>query len=1124
MDKKKVKQIITFLKSTHTNKRTLLSYFVSSCDFDEMEAVYQNAPQLYKGLLSFSFLKRTNLGDVFKGSPVLWGTPEEYVEKASFIISKHAAIVNQYVAKSIEIDREMLKGNYSEVHLGIKEVEKTCGASYWAPMYDIKAERLEKGLNSCIKLHNEYYRKSQGMVKWMINAAFKSSSLDFTDPSVGLLANAENTQGEKNFNGVMSVSCFPWKDIEEGEWMFYGFVTSIIDIYNELLVYLPNLKEETRNSTKVKTSIENLVQIIDDPYLQKLALLWGLKNNFQVNKERDGILQAYFSTNYDLVISQANAYLDDNPEDFEVLRLSLQAKALLGMPMPEYNREGNLIDRIRFGLAAIIYHKGSWVSNIRMLKGICRSQCQIKSLMLLNSTVTSLNARFLYRQFDDNWKYNKYKDVSDALFFPQETERRLYLSQQLLSLQFVNQIFDKAAHQPTVDYLEVSIGEQNEQYLYDYIENSINNITTPTFLVDAAHTYIFDELMRKECFKDAVEFYVNARLKDISVDFIITEEQKKLIASKKEELSALIPLELAVYMQMTNQDEHTVYFAYKKYLKHINAKRASEIKNIDSSLVRYYLSHVATMRILTYHVLQFKTEEAVMDERMQILSNLNDAFNDKSYSEEISSISRDKKIRELNAHADESKIYVDVQSIKSGDLSDVQPLFEDYEVAESQTELLKQSAEAELKELFGNLDQDVDFIYIEPTVRQREVINYKHEILNKIFKLVRDQFLFNPKSGLDNYLSTRIRHGTLVNKLRNSFEVSNLVTNTINGQYSSNDYWITRKFKLRDRKVLECVSLFSQFSSKIDGIIGRIKNNYIQVQTEEFKDKKEGCFDYQIEYFTDDVNTLLRRSDIATSDDCIDATFDILWEHTRFCLESVKNRLATAQAEMLDALKHLEKDIAEIVGTDNPAWGSFYDAVIQCQSALQTDVQAVIAWFKLSSYVDFTFTIDQVVSSSKAFVENYNRSPISIDIEMNTEKDEIRGEYFGTLYDMFHDLLNNAQDNENETKVGGLCIISVSKDNGFLNIKVSNPVASCIEQELNEKVKKTNESLAALLIRGRSRADNNSGCTKIFNAVHNHLGSRKNKYTNQVEDHRFVASISIELDKIKALSHENIVS
>ena len=577
-------------------------------------------------------------------------------------------------------------------------------------------------------------------------------------------------------------------------------------------------------------------------------------------------------------------------------------------------------------------------------------------------------------------------------------------------------------------------------------------------------------------------------------------------------------------MQMTNQDEHTVYFAYKKYLKHINAKRASEIKNIDSSLVRYYLSHVATMRILTYHVLQFKTEEAVMDERMQILSNLNDAFNDKSYSEEISSISRDKKIRELNAHADESKIYVDVQSIKSGDLSDVQPLFEDYEVAESQTELLKQSAEAELKELFGNLDQDVDFIYIEPTVRQREVINYKHEILNKIFKLVRDQFLFNPKSGLDNYLSTRIRHGTLVNKLRNSFEVSNLVTNTINGQYSSNDYWITRKFKLRDRKVLECVSLFSQFSSKIDGIIGRIKNNYIQVQTEEFKDKKEGCFDYQIEYFTDDVNTLLRRSDIATSDDCIDATFDILWEHTRFCLESVKNRLATAQAEMLDALKHLEKDIAEIVGTDNPAWGSFYDAVIQCQSALQTDVQAVIAWFKLSSYVDFTFTIDQVVSSSKAFVENYNRSPISIDIEMNTEKDEIRGEYFGTLYDMFHDLLNNAQDNENETKVGGLCIISVSKDNGFLNIKVSNPVASCIEQELKEKVKKTNESLAALLIRGRSRADNNSGCTKIFNAVHNHLGSRRNKYTNQVENHRFVASISIELDKIKALSHENIVS
>lgn len=1124
MDKKKVNQIIEYLKSPQTNKRTLLSYFISSCDLDEMEMVYQKAPQLYHGLLSFSYLKRSKLEDVFKGRPVFFGTPEEYIEKATFIISKHSALINQYVEKSLMIDRAMLKGHYEEVHTRIKELEKYCGASYWGPMYDIKAERLENGLNSCIKLHNEYYQKGQQMIKWMINAAFHSSSLDFADPSAGLLVNAENTQAEKNYNRLMYVSCFPWKEIEVGEWMYYGLVTSMVDMYNELLLYLPNLKQEIRNTSKVKNSVEKLAQTINDPYLHKLAFLWGLRSNFQPNKERDAILQAYYLGYYDSVIEQAETYLEENPEDFEVLRLNIQAMVLLGKAMPEYNREGCLIDRIRYGLAAIIYHRGNLPSNIRMLKGICRSQCQIRGMMLLNCMVTSLNARYLYGQFDDNWKYNKYRDITDAMFYQEKEERRRYLSLLPFPVEFVSQIFDSSTHKPTVDYLEVSVGDQNGQYLYDSIERCMNDVTIPAFLLDAAHTYIFDELMRKECFREAIEFYVNARIKDISVDFIITEEQKELIESKKDELSAVIPLELAVYIQMTYQEEHSIYFSYKKYLKHIKVKRASEIDNIDSDLLKYFLGHVATMRILTYHVLQFKTEEAVMDERMQILSNLNDAFNDKSYSEEISSIARDKKIRELNAHADESKIYVDVQSIKSGDLSEVQTLFENYEAAESQTELLKQSAEAELMDFLKNIASDIDIVYVEPTVRQQEIVNYKYEILSKIFQLVRDQFLFNPKSGLDNYLSTRIRHGTLVNKLRNSFELGNLVTNTINGEYSSNDYWISRKFGLRDTKVLQCIALFSQFSTTIDGIISRIKNDYIQVKTEDAKDKNDGCFDYQVEYFSNDIKTLLQRTDIVTSEDCIDAVFEILWEHTEICLESVKRRLAEAQVEMLDALKQLEKDVAEIVGISNSAWRQFNDAVIQCQSALQTDVQAVIAWFKLSNYVDFTFTIDQVISSCKAFVENYNRAPINIEIELDTEKDEIRGEYFGTLYDMFHDLLNNAQDNENETKVGGLCVINVSKNMGFLNIKVSNPVAAEIEQDLIEKVKKTNDSLDALLTRGRSRADNNSGCTKIFNAVHNHLGSWNNKYINQVDNHRFVASISIELDKIKARKHESIVS
>lgn len=1114
MDRQKVSQILSYLNSNRYDKRLILSYFISNCNYDEMEAVYERAPRIYRGLLSLSFLKRSKLENVFQGSPLYFGSPVDYIEKACFIVGKHADIINQYVKESIEVDRAMLKGDYEKARFKIKAIEKIAGASFWAAMYNIKIERLERGLNACIKLHNDYYRKSQQMVKWMMNAAFRSSSLDYSDPTVDLLANPENTDGEKAFNEVMRVFCFPWKGINEGEWMCYGVTTSIIDMYNGLILYLPNLKEESRDNERVKKSIGHLVPIISDPYLHKLAQLWGIYNNYRNDAQRDTIIYSYSIGDYQKVIKMAMPYLEECPEDFELLRICFQAMVLARMTMPEFNREGNIIDRIKYYLCSIIYHKGNLYNNIRMLRGICHSQHLIRGMMLLDVIVDSLNMRYLYGQFDENWKYNKFLDVTDSLYYKEN--RRKYLLSLPLATQYVERIFKKEQHQLTPDYLEVSIAEQEGSYIYDNTEECIRNNSVPSFLLDAAHTYIFDELVRKELYREAVVFYVNARINDISIDFIITRDQKRSINSNKEQLSSEIPLEFAIYMQMINEDEHTIYFAYKKFLKHEKVKRASELKTIDSSLLRYFLSNVATMRILTYHVLQFKTEDDVMDERIQILSNLNESFGDKTYTEEISSISRDKKIRELNTHVDESKIYVDIQSIKDNELTEVQPLFDNYEAAESQAKLLKKSGEAEMLEYFRDIDSNVDIIYVGVTPKQREVINYKLDVLSKIFKIVRNQFLFNPKSGLDNYLSTRIRHGTLVNKLRNSFEIANLVTNTINGEYSSNDFWIIRKFGLRDVKVLECMELFSQFSAQIDGIISRIKNDYIQVQTEDVKDKDSGCFDYQIEFFDNDINDLLSRTDIVTNEDCIDALLTILWKHTENCLESVKYRLSEAQVEMLEALKQLEKKIVDIVGTGNDAWGEFYDTVIQCQNALQTDVQAVIAWFKLSSYVDFTFTIDQVISSCISFVKDNNRNPINIIVKQNTDRDELRGEYFGTLYDMFHDLLNNAQDNENETKVGGDCVINVSQEAGYLNVRVSNPIATSIEKELIEKVKKTNESLAALLIRGRSRADNNSGCTKIFNAVHNHLGSWNNKYTNLVENHRFVASISIEIDKIKA--------
>ena len=85
-----------------------------------------------------------------------------------------------------------------------------------------------------------------------------------------------------------------------------------------------------------------------------------------------------------------------------------------------------------------------------------------------------------------------------------------------------------------------------------------------------------------------------------------------------------------------------------------------------------------------------------------------------------------------------------------------------------------------------------------------------------------------------------------------------------------------------------------------------------------------------------------------------------------------------------------------------------------------------------------------------------------------------------------------------------------------LYIIVSNPVDISEEGTIKNKVKEINKNLETLLRGGKSRVEGNSGCIKIFNAVHNHLGSNKNDYINSVENGNFIVKICIDLIALKA--------
>ena len=391
---------------------------------------------------------------------------------------------------------------------------------------------------------------------------------------------------------------------------------------------------------------------------------------------------------------------------------------------------------------------------------------------------------------------------------------------------------------------------------------------------------------------------------------------------------------------------------------------------------------------MTLHVRVFKSVREVMDERSAICSNLYDRYQDKHMNDEISAICRDIKIRELNNQVDESKIFVDVQSIKEHESEETKTLYELFSTATNQVafkevlygELLARLAKRGVT--FVEVDEKGGIKVSEGPV---ELVNYRKDVLSQLFYTIRDQFLFNPKYGLDNYLSTRIRHGTLVNQLRNHFEERNLVTNTIGGEYTINDYWISTQFRLRNTDALQCIKLFKSFSKGIDGIITDIKDSYIQVKTEENNTKDLGCFDFDKKHFVDDIESLLLKSTLNTFDSCFSAIVDCLWQRTEKCLEIMREKLNDSQTKMISLLHSLQKDVIDIVGDNHAKTNDFKDAISYCQNEIQNDFQIVNKWFKKSNYVDFDFTIEQVIDTSLGFIRRNNTYMLNPEVNVNSQ-------------------------------------------------------------------------------------------------------------------------------------------
>ncbi|MDX4036586.1 hypothetical protein, partial [Aliarcobacter skirrowii] len=259
-------------------------------------------------------------------------------------------------------------------------------------------------------------------------------------------------------------------------------------------------------------------------------------------------------------------------------------------------------------------------------------------------------------------------------------------------------------------------------------------------------------------------------------DAIINNIEKTL--SWPNEIDAPILFYLCTISRNLDTEGQTE-FLYEYYLKSHGYKRPTELINnylinnitFDNKII-FYLDKICIPDIM-------KTSEFMNDyfdaekERIQIchyLITINNN-NEKKYLQEIKDREQNLFIKKQSTRIEKNKIYVDIEGIKKSYLKE---LHDDYIRLTSLLEVNGYEKDLEVEKIINvlknNIPTEVENVTYEETINSMYISNISSneidDVFKKIIELARDIFVKNEHYGLDVYLSTKIRHGTISNHLR----------------------------------------------------------------------------------------------------------------------------------------------------------------------------------------------------------------------------------------------------------------------------------------------------------------------------------------------------------------------
>jgi hypothetical protein len=507
-------------------------------------------------------------------------------------------------------------------------------------------------------------------------------------------------------------------------------------------------------------------------------------------------------------------------------------------------------------------------------------------------------------------------------------------------------------------------------------------------------------------------------LKDI-VQAISKEDYARLAG----DLSLSIIYDLYSKHVLNDREAQRAY-AYEDFLLAHGMNKPSELKDIfadfDKEKLLYFLRHLCIEAIMDNSTV-FDNSREVAEERLGVCRQLTllDPDNLDAYQTEIKAILRRLMIRRRLRQYDQSKIYVDTESIKSSPSKTLRENFTRYSAlqrtgafSDAREKIAVQTALYEAGT--GNWEGVLQLVLPR---------NEMTDVFEDMVLELRDQFVSNTEHGLDGYLSVRIRHGTLASHLRSPLEAAKLVTqrdrNT--GNYKRNDYWLGRV--TASHEIKETIEKrLNLFSEAFDDLVTTVRTEWMQVKRDE---TGTGLFDFTLRRVFVDVISISLSAD-TTFEEFLELILRNLRELLEQNLAKIRQKISSElKSQVSELITNLQADIDRLSDPiSDDTWLVYYSAYNRAQAqteirelsnairAAHTELQVVLdrmtEWFYLrDATANDPFSIEEAVDISAETVRTAHQT-------FNTEVIFESGHnlaFVGTLLASFVDIFTNIFDN-----------------------------------------------------------------------------------------------------------------